>query len=716
MLFALALSISAIEVGGRISVDTTWTPENNPYVITSFLYVDQWATLTILPGTQIRCMGAYKENIYNFMWNGTDQPVSKMMLVYGTLVAVGTETMPISFDKYQSDSNYRWGGIIVGPNAPVPTFEYCEFRNAFCCEFTSGERSLGAIEFDNGEINIKHCLFENNLIAIRSGFLCNDIVVYDCRFVSESDTYPSPYGMTGFLSLSAPPSPVPDSFYNVTIAKCYFTGNASLGPVGYYMNILYLNNNFWNLISRDERADQFRQNYGSVSSYGNNIINGKGGIGAYSATVSDIAYARKNKLTKPLNANPINSPLVLGFGGFGTNLVSDNYLYGYVQVYTFQANATTSYIYNNVIENNYYNVLEFENLHPDYEGGQLRFYNNLLRYIGDATYAQIITTRGTSPYIYNNTFYGYPFLFSVLSDSDLLFENNIIPCTRWSSGGVSDDHHPLLINNCLAMPILPPWDMLDGGGNIVADPMYVDSYAGDFSLAEGSPCIDAGFNRPDLADFDIRYHKRVVAGIAGGTETVDIGAYEYNSVYIGGLRIYAFDAISGEAVDCVKLEIDNLLPEFSDTLGFATYHTGAGTFVVRASRWDYEDQEITDILVNEGEVQLVAIPLYRENVSNADPSLPVPRKSISIVNYPNPFNPETTLSFFLPEGGKTCLEIYNLKGQKVRTIVDGYFSSGNHKLHFNGLDDAGRALSSGIYLARISQKQSSRTLKMMLMK
>jgi len=81
MFAMLVIAISAIDVGGRISVDTTWSPENNPYVIISFLYIDQWATLTILPGTQIRCMGAYKENIYNFMWNGTDQLVSKMMLV-----------------------------------------------------------------------------------------------------------------------------------------------------------------------------------------------------------------------------------------------------------------------------------------------------------------------------------------------------------------------------------------------------------------------------------------------------------------------------------------------------------------------------------------------------------------------------------------------------------------------------------------------------------
>ena len=80
--------------------------------------------------------------------------------------------------------------------------------------------------------------------------------------------------------------------------------------------------------------------------------------------------------------------------------------------------------------------------------------------------------------------------------------------------GASQDHHPLLINNCLSMPLIDPWNLFDGG-NIVADPIFADSLNGDYSISQ-YPCIDSGAYRPDLPDFDIRYHKRIVPGATGG--------------------------------------------------------------------------------------------------------------------------------------------------------------------------------------------------------
>ena len=52
-----AFDLSSIEVGGHLTEDTTWSPENNPYLVTEILYVDAGVTLTILPGTEVKITG-----------------------------------------------------------------------------------------------------------------------------------------------------------------------------------------------------------------------------------------------------------------------------------------------------------------------------------------------------------------------------------------------------------------------------------------------------------------------------------------------------------------------------------------------------------------------------------------------------------------------------------------------------------------------------------
>jgi len=85
-------------------------------------------------------------------------------------------------------------------------------------------------------------------------------------------------------------------------------------------------------------------------------------------------------------------------------------------------------------------------------------------------------------------------------------------------------------------------------------------------------------------------------------------------------------------------------------------------------------------------------------------------------NYPNPFNPSTTIAYELSAAGQVCLEIYNVKGQKVSTLVNGNMVSGPHRVIWNGTDKYGRAVSSGIYHYRLTTKDKSITKKMLLLK
>ena len=85
-------------------------------------------------------------------------------------------------------------------------------------------------------------------------------------------------------------------------------------------------------------------------------------------------------------------------------------------------------------------------------------------------------------------------------------------------------------------------------------------------------------------------------------------------------------------------------------------------------------------------------------------------------NYPNPFNPSTTISFYLPQNGEVKLDVFNLKGQRVRRLIDSSLTLGEHSINFNGLDDHGRPVASGIYFYRIQHHGKTITRKMMLMK
>ncbi|MEW6509864.1 MAG: FlgD immunoglobulin-like domain containing protein [Bacteroidota bacterium] len=85
-------------------------------------------------------------------------------------------------------------------------------------------------------------------------------------------------------------------------------------------------------------------------------------------------------------------------------------------------------------------------------------------------------------------------------------------------------------------------------------------------------------------------------------------------------------------------------------------------------------------------------------------------------NYPNPFNPSTTIVFDLPVRSPLRLEVYNIIGQKVRTLVDGIQPAGRWTMVWNGRDDAGAPAASGIYFCRMVTPDHALTTKMLLLK
>ncbi|KAA3598372.1 MAG: T9SS C-terminal target domain-containing protein [Calditrichaeota bacterium] len=88
-------------------------------------------------------------------------------------------------------------------------------------------------------------------------------------------------------------------------------------------------------------------------------------------------------------------------------------------------------------------------------------------------------------------------------------------------------------------------------------------------------------------------------------------------------------------------------------------------------------------------------------------------------NFPNPFNPETTISFEVPTSNslkRVEISVVNIKGQIVRNLVSNAFSSGNHSVVWDGKDNLGKTLSSGVYFARLKTENQILSRKMLLLK
>ena len=85
-------------------------------------------------------------------------------------------------------------------------------------------------------------------------------------------------------------------------------------------------------------------------------------------------------------------------------------------------------------------------------------------------------------------------------------------------------------------------------------------------------------------------------------------------------------------------------------------------------------------------------------------------------NYPNPFNPQTTIQFALPVGTDLTLVVYDLLGREIVRLIDGYREPGYQQVDWNGRTASGKAVPSGIYIARLVASEHTRSIKMLLLK
>ncbi len=290
-----------------------------------------------------------------------------------------------------------------------------------------------------------------------------------------------------------------------------------------------------------------------------------------------------------------------------------------------------------------------------------------------------VTDSGVTAHFYNSLIYGN-------SPNQIWFWDNDFP---------PDENH-LYFNNCLIQGGESAIQFLShignfshwGSGNIDLDPLF--QLQGDFpyALSQNSPCIDAGtLNIPDFTfpETDLAGNPRISG------QTIDIGAYEYQQAPI--------DFIASPLVGEVPL-----------TVQFINRSDNAQSF-----EWDFNNDGIIDselqnpvytytqpntysvrLTINNG-----AETTVKENYIQANPSgnqdSPNILKNELFPAKPNPFSMKTGIKMTIKDKGKVRVDIYNIKGQRVKTLFNANVTSGIHDMIWEGIDQRGQKVSSGVY-------------------
>ena len=249
-----------------------------------------------------------------------------------------------------------------------------------------------------------------------------------------------------------------------------------------------------------------------------------------------------------------------------------------------------------------------------------------------------------------------------------------------------------------------------GVGNIDEDPLFLLSGDHPYQLSELSPCIDTGtLDLPFgtvLPAYDLAGNPRVC------DSAIDMGAYEFPGL-AAPINLQVTDAT-----------LSWQIPDGFITSGFNIYFEGEFLTTLNSTITEYTFSDLIEeepyiagvsALYDIEETAIINLEFIYDPVGIHDD--PIPIVDYQLYNYPNPFNPETKIVLDLPEPGRVRLEIYNIKGQKVITLLDCYMDSGRSETLWNSKDDNGKRVSSGVYFYKLDVNgKTERTKKMLLLK
>jgi hypothetical protein len=198
---------------------------------------------------------------------------------------------------------------------------------------------------------------------------------------------------------------------------------------------------------------------------------------------------------------------------------------------------------------------------------------------------------------------------------------------------------------------------------------------------------------------------------------INFAQYSFDWIYADPDTIYAdggntYSEISVKVIDEFSLPVENVPVCFQATFGNIIYEINTDENGIGVTTfWDSGESGVSLITayvdVDTTETHVVILPTNSLNDNIFSP--------ITINNFPNPFNPSTTIEFSIQNDSKIELSIFNIKGQKVKTLINNQMQNGKHSIIWNGDDDNGNSVSSGIYYYKLNLNGKTEEIKKCLL-
>jgi hypothetical protein len=326
-----------------------------------------------------------------------------------------------------------------------------------------------------------------------------------------------------------------------------------------------------------------------------------------------------------------------------------------------------------------------------------------------------------------------------LSEATLRVVNNIF----WNNSALTGSHLYLGPSGTATVNYNDVQGGWTGGtGNISQYPLFVDSLLRNFHLQLASPCVNVGdpnpiYNDPDgsRADIGCYYllHGIVVSIVpvstpvlipqTGGSFTFNIYIHNTsssNQTFQGWIMQYTPAGVwQGPMLGPVTLgcpagvtvnrQRNQNVPSTAAP-GVYTYTGYVGVY--STVKWDSSSFTYTKLTTGDGPIISDWNNCGEEFNSGLNTLAVIPPTEFSLSqNYPNPFNPQTSINFALPQAAMVSLKVYNLRGELVADLVNGWRMAGYHQVIWQATN-----LASGLYFYRIETGSHTVVKKMMLMK
>jgi PKD repeat protein len=228
-----------------------------------------------------------------------------------------------------------------------------------------------------------------------------------------------------------------------------------------------------------------------------------------------------------------------------------------------------------------------------------------------------------------------------------------------------------------------------------------------YYLHHSSPARDMGIDVSSMltSNYDLAGNPRIVGN------SIDLGPFEFQEAKI--------DFTANPRSGIVPLEVQFICLN-EDAFSWFWDFTGDGTYISYEQNPVFTFGEIgkytVSLTVNAEEtITKTDFIDVQQPVSGTDIVDP-PELTYLYPAFPNPFNPSTTIRFSITQDSPIVIEIYNIRGQKIKTLVNEFYQKGNYSVVWFGHDDNNQKVSSGIYLYRMSTTNYTSVRRMLLLK